>query len=229
MTTGEAPTTPATPTTIAFVTTTVTTRATSARMNLVVTGKEEETGIENASVVLGPRTAVWIAWVGRRLHHRVRSLIVAAKGQLTSVVVGFLSATTTTTTTQRMHAVPLALSRRITEAAVIEIQNSIGCRRGKQTERPKESPGETLLHRHHRRRNAKGHEARHLAAHTINPPTLHSTDAIPVTNLNTAKDLGEDSRSEVVSQVVVDSVEEVEEEEKHPDEGETGEETSLVA
>lgn len=216
MTSGEAPTTPttATTTTIAFVTTITTTR-----VNLVVTGKEEEIGIGIASVVLDLRTPVLIARVGRRLHHRVRSLIVAAKDHHTSVVVDSLS----TATTQHMHVVLLA--PKITEVAT-------DYRRGKQTERPNESLEETLRRRHHRRQNAKGHEARHLAARTIIPFTLHSTDAIPVISLNTVKGLvEEDSRSVGVTQVAVDSVEEAEEavEEEHPGEGETGEGTILVA
>ena len=163
----------------------------------LVTVKEE--GTEIASVVPVQRTPVRIARYGRR-HLRVRFLIPAAKEGLPNVVV-FLSII------HRMHAVPLVLARTAS----------------KEVERPIGSPEEMLPHRHHRHQNAKGHEAHRLAVRITHLPTSNSA-ANPVITTKTAKVLVEgDFRSEDVSQVAVDSVEE------DPDEGETGKGTNLVA
>ena len=168
-------------------------------VSLVVIVKEEGTDIAN--VVPGQRTPVWIAHYGRH-RPRVRFPIPAAEEGLPDVVI-FLSMI------RRMHGVPLVLRRKTS----------------KEAERPTRIREETLPHRHHHRQNAKGHEAHRLAARITHLPTSNSTAANPVITPTTAKVLVEEAfRSEDVSLVAVDSVEE-----DHDEEGETGEGTSLVA
>ena len=165
---------------------------------LTVIEAGNDTGRE--TVLPDQRTTDWIVRSGRR-HRRVHFPIPAAK-RLTNIAVF-------PPTTHQALEVPLDLHRTsswrvggtLTTLVFRSLQTIRIFVRGK---RPRGSPGETIPHPHHHRRNGKGHGVHHrLAA----PTTILQTPVIPVIIQDTEKVSIEAFQSEGVFQLAVDPVE----------------------
>lgn len=165
---------------------------------LTVIEAGNDTGRE--TVLPDQRTTDWIVRSGRR-HRRVHFSIPAAK-RLTNIAVF-------PPTTHQALEVPLDLHRTSswkvggtsTTLVFRSLQTIRIFVRGK---RPRGSPGETIPHPHHHRRNGKGHGVHHrLAALT----TARQTPVIPVITQGTEKVSIEAFRSEGVFPLAVELVE----------------------